>query len=261
MRVDVGKGLHTAPSKSVTVAEAAESWIQKVQADGRERSTVDQYRQHMKIHIAPRLGKYKLASITPKVAAGFRDSLLADLSRPLARKVLTSLKSLLKAANYSHVAAAVSISPDNRRKRKLEVARDIPSPGEVKRLIEAGEDMKVRALLLTAALTGLRASELRGLRWTDVDMKASELHVRQRASRYCEIGAPKSESSRRTVPLDADILLPALKKWRLACPVGEAGLVFPNADGAIAHHEQMLRWVAPVMVAAGVVGKGQLGRE
>jgi integrase len=39
-------------------------------------------------------------------------------------------------------------------------------------------------LLLTAALTGLRASELRGLRWSDVDLKTAELHVRQRAGRY-----------------------------------------------------------------------------
>jgi integrase len=44
----------------------------------------------------------------------------------------------------------------------LEVGRDIPTPAEVKRLIEAAEDARRRALLLTAALTGLRASELRG---------------------------------------------------------------------------------------------------
>jgi integrase len=77
--------------------------------------------------------------------------------------------------------------------------------------------------------------------------------VRQRASRYCEIGAPKSESSRRTVPIEPEILLPALKAWKLACPLGE--LVFPTADGRIAHHEQLLRALAPVMTAAGVVDK------
>src|SRR5262249_43212916 len=107
-------------------------------------------------------------------------------------------------------------------------------------------------LLLTAALTGLRASELRGLRWGDIDLKACELHVRQRASRYCEIGSPKSESSRRTVPIEPEILLPALKAWKLACPRGDAGLLFRTDDGQIAHHEQMLRTLAPVMIAAGM---------
>ena len=45
-----------------------------------------------------------------------------------------------------------------------------------------------RPLLLTAIFTGLRASELRGLRWSDVDLKDGELHVRQRADRYNEMG-------------------------------------------------------------------------
>ena len=112
----------------------------------------------------------------------------------------------------------------------------------------------MRALLLTAALTGLRASELRGLRWTDVDLKAGEIHVRQRADRYCVIGAPKSASSRRAIPL-APELLTALKTWKLACPIGEVGLVFPTAKGRVEHHVNMLRSLAPAMVAAGVVDK------
>ena len=159
----------------------------------------------------------------------------------VARKVLTSLKSILKVANHSQVAANVTISQDKRGKRKLEVGVNIPTPGEVKRLIAAANEPRRRALLLTTALTGLRASELRGLRWSDVDLKTCELHVRQRANRYCDIGAPKSESGRRTVPIEPDILLPALKAWKLACPLGEAGVVFPTSEGEIAQHEQMLR--------------------
>jgi integrase len=40
VRVDVRAGMHTAPSKSVTVAEASESWIKRVAAEGRERGTL-----------------------------------------------------------------------------------------------------------------------------------------------------------------------------------------------------------------------------
>ena len=47
----------------------------------------------------------------------------------------------------------------------------------------------------------------------------------------------------------------ALKKWKLACPKGEADLVFPTSTGAIEHHKNMLRSLAPVMKAAGVVRK------
>jgi integrase len=255
--VAVRRGTHVAPTKSITVAEAADNWIKHVEADGKERSTLDQYRQHAKLHIVPRLGRYKLATLSPKIVETFRDGLLADLSRPLARKVLTSVKSLLKGAGYSHVAANVAIKVDKRGKHRLEVGRDIPRPEEVNRLIKAAPNTGVRALLLLAALTGLRASELRGLRWYDVDLKKCELHVRQRASRYRTIGAPKSEASKRTIPLEAKVLLPALREWKLACPKGEADLVFPTPDGGVQHHETVLRSLAPVMVAAGVVKGGK----
>ena len=55
--------------------------------------------------------------------------------------------------------------------------------------------------MLAAIFTGLRASELRGLRWDDVDLKRGELHVRQRADRYGVIGKPKSAAGERTIPM------------------------------------------------------------
>src|SRR5262249_55896302 len=56
-------------------------------SDARERSTLDQYRQHVRLHIGPNLGRIKLASLTPTQIENFRDNLLATVSRPLARKV------------------------------------------------------------------------------------------------------------------------------------------------------------------------------
>jgi integrase len=255
VKVNVRQGIHTAPSKSETVAEAAERWLNRVEAEGRERGTLAQYRQHVRLHMAPRIGRYKLAQLTPAKVEAFRDDLLANLSRPMARKVLTSLKSLLKIAKRAHVAADVSVGRSKRSERRLEIGRDIPSPAEIKRLIDAAkDDARMHALLLTAALCGLRASELRGLRWADVDLKGGELHVRQRADRYNIIGAPKSVSSARAIPLAPEVVA-ALKVWKLACPKGELDLVFPTRTGAIMYHRSMLDSLAPVMVAAGVVGR------
>ena len=141
-----------------------------------------QYRAHVNLHIVPRIGRLKLAQLTtPKVEA-FRDDLLQSMSRPLARKVLTSVKSLLKAANHAHLATA-SIGPDKRNQRKLEAGRDIPTLQEIKRMMDAAPDSRLHALLLTAALAGLRSSELRGLRWSDVDFKGGEIQCA--ATRRC----------------------------------------------------------------------------
>jgi integrase len=90
-----------------------------------------------------------------------------------------------------------------------------------------------------AAFTGLRASELRGLRWRDVNIKEGELHIRQRADRYNEMGAPKSEAGERTVPF-GKIVANALKEWKLASPKTD-GLVFATASGQPLEHSNLLK--------------------
>jgi integrase len=257
VKVDVSRGVHTAPSKSTTVAEAAEDWISFVQLEGRERSTVAQYRQHVKHHINRLLGHERLAKLTTPRINTFRDDLLADLSRVQAKKVLSSLKALLKDAKRrgnvaQNAALDVSIRIDKRDKGKLRVGVDIPTPDEIRKIIHAADGGQ-RPLLLTLTFTGLRSSELRGLRWQDIDLKRGELHVRQRADQFNEIGKPKSESGDRTIPL-GPLVLNALKEWKLACPKGERGLVFPNEHGDLESHSVIIRRIlCPVQVAAGVV--------
>src|SRR6516164_6444157 len=97
--VAVANGTHTAPSKSITVAEAAKLWLDFVTGRGRERSTLAFYEQHVRIHINQRLGRYKLAALSAPNIEGFCDDLIrSKVSKPTARKVLTSLKSILRHA-------------------------------------------------------------------------------------------------------------------------------------------------------------------
>jgi hypothetical protein len=137
------------------VAKAAEDWLESVRLDKRERSTLDYYRQHA-AHITKHIGKFKLASLTATRANTFRDELLATMSRPLARKVLTSLRSLLKdAQRRGNVAQNVALSvkridADGRGKKKLKIGEDIPSADEIKALIAAMPDNRWRPVLLTA---------------------------------------------------------------------------------------------------------------
>jgi integrase len=257
VRVDVRQGVHTPQSKGITVAEAATDWIRYVEGEGRERTTLNQYRQQVRLHINPRLGREKLAKLTTPRINAFRDDLVANMSRAMATKVLTSLKSLLRDARRrgnvaQNVALDVSISPDKRGKQKLKIGIDIPSPEEIKRIVHAATG-KDRPFMLTAIFTGLRSSELRGLRWHDVDLKKGELHVRQRADRYRVMGELKSPSAERTIPLGPTVLN-TLREWRLACPKGELGLVFPNGNGNVEDHANIVkRILGPVQIAAGVV--------
>ena len=46
-----------------------------------------------------------------------------------------------------------------------------------------------------------------------------------------------------------------LREWKLACPKGDLGLVFPTARGRIEHHKNIVRALAPVLIAAGLTDK------
>ena len=256
VQVNIRAGIHTATSKSITVAEAAADWIAGVELNQRERSTIAQYRQHIDLHILTRIGYEKLSDLTVPRITSFRDELLANMSRPLARKVLTSLKSILSDAQErgnvaQNVALTVSIGTDKRGKGKLNVGVDIPTPEEIKRILAAAVG-RARPIIITAIFTGLRGSELRGLRWADVDLKRGELHVRQRADRYNAIGAPKSEAGERVVPI-GPLVVNTLREWKLACPHSKLGLVFPTGRGNIIRHENLIRQIwMPAQIAAGV---------
>jgi integrase len=149
-------------------------------------------------------------------------------------------------------AKSSRVKVEKRQQKRLEIGVDIPTTGEIKALIAAAEG-RWRPLIITAVFTGLRASELRGLRWADVDLAGAVLHVRQRADRYHDIGMPKTDAGQRKVPL-TPMSINVLREWKLACPKGELDLVFPTGAGKVEGHSNMVnRGLIPTMIAAGVV--------
>jgi integrase len=272
---EVVRGVHTAENASITVAEAAELWIGKSELENLERSTLRQYRNHVDLHIVPLIGATKLARLSAPTIEAFRDDLLRNGSRAMARKVLASLKSILGEAQrrglIAHNAAQpVKVDVKKRDKGKLAVGRDIPSKEEVQTILSSAAG-RWRPFFVTAIFTGMRASELRGLTWDDVDFKSNVLHVRQRANLWGEIGAPKSAAGTREIPM-APMVVNALREWRLACPrqkpaegdgEGRLWLVFPNGNGRVESHANIAnRGFYALQITAGMVaadGKSKYG--
>lgn len=263
--VEVREGVHIADSASVTVKVAADMWLTSAEAAGLERSTLAQYDQHVRLHIKPFLGETKLSALTIPTIRAFEDRLREEGRSPaMIRKILVSLGTLVADAQERGLAVRNPVRDlrvrrggkerraERRQKGKLKVGVDIPRPDEIKAIVGALSG-RWRPLLLTAIFTGLRASELRGLRWADVDLERRELRVEQRADRFNEIGAPKSESGARAVPLPP-MVANALKEWRIACPKGKLDLVFPNRQGGVESHRAIRgRGLIPAQIKAGVV--------
>lgn len=262
--VEVRQGTHVADSASQTVGEAGSRWVAAAERAGLERSTTDQYRQHLNLHIVPFIGREKLSRLSIPSVRAFEDKLRSEGRSPaMVRKILVSLGSLIADAQERGAAARNPVrdmrgkrrgkdrKTERRQKGKLQVGVDIPLPGEAKAIVGQMRG-RWRPLLLTAIFTGLRASELRGLRWSDVNFSGAEISVKQRADRFNMIGPPKSDAGTRSVPIPP-IVVNALREWKLAAPKGALDLVFPNGAGKVESLANIInRALIPVQIRAGV---------
>lgn len=284
VRVEVRDGTHVAPNRDVTLKDAADIWIKAVKA-GRgdrppaERSTVRQYEYHRDTYLVPMLGTVKLGQLNQARVMAFRDELLEKLSRPLAKKVLASLKGILSEAQDRGLVPtnhAQKVKIGNAT-RDDEGAAEVPAIEDIKAILAKLDDLATpdgtpmgqitakawnrrRVLLCTAIHTGMRASELRGLAWDAIDLSNGVIHVRQRADEWGVIGSPKSKAGRRSIPIPA-ALVSMLKQWKLACPPGD--LVFPSDEGRPQSLSNIYnRAWKPIQLAAGVCDpvKGEDGK-
>ena len=247
----VKAGTHTPESASVTVKEAGERWIEQARHDGLERSTVTQYRQHLDLHISPLIGAKKLSRVTVPMVKDFQ-RLLSEKGRSsqMVTKITRSLGSILSEAQENGLVSQNVVremqqrkrhqrGQAKRHKRKLEIGKDIPDKDEIRAILATAQG-RWRPFVVTALFTGMRASELRGLTWANVDLEARTLTVRQRADKWNDIGSPKSEAGEREIPL-APMVVNTLKEWKLSCPrrnrtedqPGELHYVFPNGLGRV----------------------------
>ena len=263
--VEVREGTHVPDRATITIAEAGKLWIAEGKASGLERTTIDQRQQHLDLHLVPFIGARKLSAINGPTVHAFQDQLRAAGRSPaMVKRVTTSLGSILAEAQSQGLVVRNAVRDmsrnrarrdsrlGKRQKARLRVGVDIPTNAEIRKIIAAATG-RYRPLLIVAIFTGMRASELRGLAWHDVDLDRSTVTVSQRADRYQDIGAPKSTSGRRTIPLPPSAV-ETLKAWRDECPASDKGLVFPNGAGKVEYHNNMLqRGLWPAQVAAGVV--------
>jgi integrase len=121
---------------------------------------------------------------------------------------------------------------------------------EVHKMLQA-LDEPARTIVATAAFTGLRKSELRGLRWDDFD--GSELRV-SRSVWHRHIGVPKTLASAAPVPV-LPILARALAEHRARSR--RDGFIFAAGNGAPLNLDNLARRVIrPALLKIGVAWYG-----
>jgi integrase len=179
-----------------TFADAAAAWLE----DGKKRralkpATVFDYRQVLDAYLLPAFGNVSISRITPgHVEVCMRER---NATRT-AQKCRMVAGAVLRSAGREDVAT--SVKPV---KVSYLGAVDCFSAEELNALLRATEDDQQRAIILTAALTGLRRGEVVALTWRDVDFAQNAIRVRANVSRG-QLVTPKSGKV-RSVPMVDEI--------------------------------------------------------
>jgi integrase len=178
----------------------------------------------------------------------------------MAAKIMTPLRMLLGAAIergeiFINPAAGIRVKQQSRHTEGVAIPTKIELRVIMRRLTSADPPGFAEAVIATALLAGLRASELRGLPRALIKLGASpQIVVTQRADRWNMIGAVKTKAGRRTVPI-GPLLAGILRRWFKARDGGELGLAFPNGAGNVENLANIYNrnW-KPFCTALGLVG-------
>jgi integrase len=186
-----------------SLADFVPQWLQAMAVARKRARTLRRYEQLMRIHVVPILGHVPLAKLAPEQLQRLYalkletlgDTTVHHIHAVIHRALEHALRANLVARNVADLVDAPAV----KTREMVTLSED-----ELQRFVEAVAGDRLEALYVTAVTTGMRLSELLGLRWRDVDLTKREIHLRYTLERYHRVisfAEPKTKGSRRTVNL------------------------------------------------------------
>jgi integrase len=225
-------------TKPVTFGELATDYIrvelapdQSAAAIPKAHSTVETYRRYVNRHIRSRWEAVRASEMEPIAIQNWLQDLRKDfgLSNSTLVKVRNVMVAIFKHAQRYGLLPRTQEANPMLFVRQSSVNNYEPVVLTLSQCVDimANLTSMYRMLVLIAAATGLRISEILALLWSDIDWANSCIRV-NRAYVYGEFGPPKSKASKRPVPLHP-LLAESLEAWRKETPYStDADFVFPS---------------------------------
>lgn len=212
--------------------------------------------RNLEQHVVARLGSVRLQALTTAhlnrlyadLLAGGRVRASGGLSPTSVRRIHAMLrKAFNDAVKWGLIERNPALTADPPSAKIAQAARRRSMhtwrPEELRQFLEHVEAHRLHALWLFASSTGMRRSEVLGIRWSDIDFRAGTGQVRQTilptGEGYGPVIEQKTSSSARTIDLDRRTLemVVAHRERRdhdrglLGSDWQDHGLVFPRDDG------------------------------
>jgi integrase len=233
--------------EKLTLASFLDRWLEATYGEMRV-ATRNSSASIRRLHVDPALGGVLALELTrTQLAAYYSAKMRGNGARPLAETTVAHHHSMIKAAyNWAIDEELLTANPAQRLKNPPALrpkVRPVWSMEEIARVVVRARGLQVHAAGVLAGFSGLRVGEVAGLRWSDLDLDQSFVHV-QRTIEEDEdktlIEYPPKNGKARVVPLppvacdELRSILKAQKEYRLAHGKdwNAAGLVLPKRDGS-----------------------------
>ncbi|MEN8040091.1 MAG: tyrosine-type recombinase/integrase [Actinomycetota bacterium] len=216
------------------------------------RSTWDGYRRKIDRHILPTLGKVAIRRLKPHHLEALYDQKLhpTDGRKPLAPKTVLEIHLIIRGALNDAVrrgivtrnVAYVAHAPKLRAIPKIE--QQAWTAPQLQAFLREASGHRLFAALWLVSMTGLRRSELLGLKWRDVDLEMATLSINRglvSVGYDLHESRGKTSNSRRAIDLDATTIqvLSAWRGWQqteqAVVGVEPSGWVFTDSAGQPIH--------------------------
>ena len=150
-----------------------------------------------------------------------------------------------------HRNPLIGVSPPKATKKEIEIF----TPEELQTIFASAENNPYKEAFQLISVTGLRLSELLGLRWSDFDPQTNQIHITQTLHLSLEKGLvfeePKTKASNRKISISAK-MSQALTKIKKAHPV----LIFANTQGRPLRQDVLITAWKKLLKAAEIPYRG-----
>ena len=227
-----------------TVAEFFSRWLQDYASTNTTLKTQQGYKGVVCRHIIPGLGKIKIQNLTSdRIQSLYSDMQSRSVGTPT---ILAAHRVLKEALSHAVEWRVINHNPADATKPPRLERKTMPmwNVSEINEFLSKVSENHLFPAYHLAVLTGLRRSELFGLKWDSIDLIGSALRVirtLQRITGHQLVeGQPKTARSRRSVslPPSAVELLHRIRGTQIEQQLQYGGLwdnsgyVFTNPDGS-----------------------------